>query len=199
MPQSQAALADVLRGAPEKIWIRFFAKRHRKSRIEVVKRDDQAVESRQRQEAADQRIDADRLQRPGNKPDSGRNIVRDVRMVVTSQLIEDLRRHGYCMVQAFANETRRPESGGVKSVVTFIFAREGDEITLDPVDQAWFERRTSTPHDHLSVFANPKRDGDEGPFTRREDTVNIRGMKTEDAPLKIARMTELGKYIHEDA
>ncbi len=198
MNQTRDELAGVLRGAPAKIWLRFYAPRPEGSQIPVVERNDEAVETRQRREAQDQGIDPDRLKRPGIKPDSGRQIVRDVRMVCVIRLLDDLQRRGYYLVQSFANETRRTDSPGMKSVVTFIFSCEGEKIALAPVDQEWLDWRVAGTYDHLAIFANPKRDGDEGSFTRREDTINVRGMKSGETPRYFTRMRQPGHYSHED-
>ncbi|MFA5107666.1 MAG: hypothetical protein WC497_05075 [Patescibacteria group bacterium] len=197
MSEIAASAAAVLKTAPAKIWVRFYAGPPKGSSIRIVQRDDAAVEARQRAEAEAQRIDPDRLQRLGDKPDSGRQILRDCQQVTPGMLVSDFANAGYRLVDAFCNETRRTDGPGMKSVVTLLFALEGDAITLSPVDQDWVARRMSATYDHLSIFANPKRDGVDGPFTYRLDTLNYRGMLDGQKPRNVTRMLVAGHYSHE--
>ncbi|MDD5342538.1 MAG: hypothetical protein PHI73_04375 [Patescibacteria group bacterium] len=180
----------------KQVIVRFYTMPPKGTAIPEQKRDDRRIEQRHTTEAQAQGIDAQRLQR--GKPDSGRQL-RDVTYATLDLLISDLRALGFKLVQAFWNEQRRAnDPNRPMYVVSFVFGLEGEEIALGPVDLEWFMRRINLAHEKVTIFANPKRMGEEEDFTWRQDTVNCRGAKPDQSPRLQTRMRELGDYSHDE-
>ncbi|HCM68481.1 MAG: hypothetical protein A2898_05825 [Candidatus Kerfeldbacteria bacterium RIFCSPLOWO2_01_FULL_48_11] len=186
---------DVLQLPLKEVMISISAPPPKNTQLPEFDRDTEALELRHRVEAAGIGINPDRMNL--GFPASGEQIA-SMRYGTVDRLITDLQSLGFRLTKAWWWDVSKPDQPRRKYKTVFLFTLEGDEIQLSSVDAAWFERRCRHPHDNVFVWANPRPNGSGPELTVRSDSIELAGLKPDEAPRVFTRMPEVGIYTHDN-